>query len=62
MARKRPQLKVVAHYMVIDGEKVQINPYETDLPDRCKLALAEMATGHKYELVDPDDESEAVNA
>lgn len=49
--RKRPQLKVVGHYMMIDGKKTQIDPFKTNLPDRCKLALAEMVTGQKYELV-----------
>lgn len=49
--RQRPQLKVVAHYMMVDGEKVPIDPVKTNLPDRCKLALAETMTGQKYELV-----------
>lgn len=49
--RKRPELKVVGHYMMVNGEKVEIDPLKTNLPDRCKVALAEMATGKKYELV-----------
>lgn len=52
---KRKQLKVVGDYMMINGEKVKINPFETDLPDRCKLLLAELETGHKYELVERSD-------
>lgn len=50
--RKRPTLKVVAHYMMIDGEKTEIDPAKTDLPDRCKLVLAEMMTGQKHELLE----------
>ncbi|MED1850315.1 hypothetical protein P4V33_01485 [Brevibacillus borstelensis] len=49
---KRPQIKVVAHFMEIDGARVKVDPFQTDLPDRCKLALAEMTTGQKYELVE----------
>lgn len=54
MRKRRPELKVVGHYMIINGEKVKIDPLKTDLPDRCKLALAEMITGQKYELVESD--------
>lgn len=49
--RRQPRLKVVGHYMMIDGQKKQIDPLKTNLPDRCKLAWAEMVTGQKYELV-----------
>jgi hypothetical protein len=52
MRKQRPKLVIVANYMMINGEKVEIDPAETNLPDRCKLALAEMITGQKYELVD----------
>ncbi|GAC41689.1 hypothetical protein [Paenibacillus popilliae] len=48
---ERPQLKLVGHYMIINGERFEIDPSKTDLPNRCKLALAEMATGKKYEFV-----------
>lgn len=37
--------------MIIDGERVEINPAETDLPDRCKLVVAEAMTGQKFKLV-----------
>ncbi|MCG6197242.1 hypothetical protein FOI68_20470 [Brevibacillus sp. LEMMJ03] len=50
--RKRPQIKVVAHYMLIDGKEVEIDPFKTDLPDRCKLVLAEIATGRQLKLVE----------
>ncbi|KKX54440.1 hypothetical protein [Brevibacillus borstelensis] len=50
--RKRPTIKIVAEYMMIDGKKVEIDPFQTDLPDRCKLAIAEMTTGQKYELAE----------
>lgn len=51
-SHKRPQIKIVAEYMMINGEKVEIDPFKTDLPDRCKLALAEICTGQKFELVE----------
>jgi hypothetical protein len=51
---KRPPLRIVAEYMMIDGKKIEIDPTQTDLPDRCKLALAEMMTGQKYELVEKE--------
>lgn len=51
---KRPPLRIVAHYMMIDGKKVEIDPFQTNLPDRCKLALAEMMTGQKYKLVEEE--------
>lgn len=50
MRKHRPTLKVIAHYMIVDGQKVEIDPFQTDLPDRCKLALMEMVTGQRYEL------------
>ncbi|BFH15017.1 hypothetical protein WJ0W_004568 [Paenibacillus melissococcoides] len=50
---ERIQLKVVAHYVLVDGDKrVEVDPATTNLPDRCKLALAEMITGQKYELTE----------
>ncbi|MED2133164.1 hypothetical protein ABEZ21_04110 [Brevibacillus porteri] len=54
MRKKRPQLRIVAHYMMINGEKVAIDPAKTDLPDRCKLLMAEMITGQMFVLVDRD--------
>lgn len=47
---KRKKLKIVAHYMINDGDRVLIDPYKTDLPDRCKLAIAEISTGNNYEF------------
>ncbi|ETK29928.1 hypothetical protein ERIC1_1c34870 [Paenibacillus larvae subsp. larvae DSM 25719] len=52
MRVKRPKLKIVAHYMVIDGKQTEIDPTKTNLPDRCKLAYAEMVTGKKLVLVE----------
>lgn len=52
MPRKRPKLKIVTHYMLIDGKKKIVNPMETNLPDRCKLALAEIVTGRKHKLIE----------
>lgn len=48
---KRRKLKLVGEYMMIGGERVLIDPYKTDLPDRCKLALAEISTGKKFEFI-----------
>jgi hypothetical protein len=38
--------------MRVDGELVPINPSETNLPDRCKLAFAEMSTGQPHRLIE----------
>lgn len=43
-------LRLGGHYTLIDGEPVEINPLETSLPTRCKLALAEMATGQPHRV------------
>lgn len=47
---KRKKLRVVGHYMMDGDTRVLINPYKTDLPDRCKLAIAEINTGKKFEF------------
>ncbi|WP_438351552.1 hypothetical protein ACP8HI_13455 [Paenibacillus sp. FA6] len=57
MRKEKPKLRIGSHFMIINGEKVEIDPSKTDLPDRCKLAWAEMITGNKYELVAKDDTS-----
>lgn len=49
--KTRPILKVVNDLMEIGGEVVIINPEKTALPDLCKLALAEMVTGDRHEIV-----------
>jgi hypothetical protein len=52
LGRKRVQYKF-RHFKIIDGEKVEFNPYEDEaLADRCKLAMAYMATGKRYTLVE----------
>ena len=51
MRKQRPKLRIVTDYMMVDGERVEIDPHKTDLPGRCKLALAEMVTGQKWMLV-----------
>ncbi len=53
--RARPKIEVVAHYMEINGELVEIDPAKTDLPDRCKLVIVEAITGQKCRLVDPGE-------
>lgn len=48
--KRRKQLRVIAHYMMDGENRVLIDPYKTDLPDRCKLVLAEIITGTKCEI------------
>lgn len=51
----RPQLKIASVYMMMDGKRVPIDPFDpahSDLQARCKLAWAEMTTGQLYELVE----------
>jgi hypothetical protein len=48
---KRPKLQVVGHYRMVDGIKVKIDPFNTDLPDRCKLIVSEIVTGQTCSLV-----------
>lgn len=50
--RKKSQLRVVGHYMIIDGRKIPIDPRKhEELAKRCKLAWTEMVTGQKCEIV-----------
>ena len=48
--KKREPLRLGGHYVMVDGEPLVINPLETSLPTRCKLALAEMATGQPHRV------------
>lgn len=58
--KPRPELKIVANYMMIDGELKEIDPFNTPgLPERCLMVLAEIMTGCKCELVDKKDTGEA---
>jgi len=50
--QKRPEIVVVGHYVVIGGEKRSFDLLHSNLPDRCKQAIAEMVSGKKYELVE----------
>lgn len=50
--RKRQQFYLIGHFMIIDGKEVEIDPVKTDLPDRCLLAIGEMTTGKKCELIE----------
>lgn len=52
MRKQRTNLIVTGHFMMIDGGKVEIDPFKTDLPARCKLALAEIRTGKKHEIIE----------
>lgn len=49
---KQKKKFVVRVFMLVDGQEVMVDPQNTDLPDRCKLALAEMTTGQKHEFVE----------
>lgn len=49
--RKRPNLRITGHYRIINGEIVEIDPFATDIPDRCKLILAEIMTEKKVTFV-----------
>lgn len=49
MKKERPEIVIIADYMMINGELVEIDPLKTDIPDRCKLIMAELLTGNKYE-------------
>jgi hypothetical protein len=49
--KEREPLRLGGHYARINGEVVEIDPTKTDLPIRCKLALAEMATGIPHKVV-----------
>jgi len=44
--RERKEIKIVGHYMMINGKKKEIDPLNTNLPDRCKLALVKMGRGY----------------
>lgn len=56
--RKRPKLRIGGHYRIINGEIVEIDPFVTDIPDRCKLILAEIMTGKKVTFVNKPLEEE----
>lgn len=43
--KQREPIQLGGHFMRINGELVEIDPLQTNLPLRCKLALAEMMTG-----------------
>lgn len=47
---RRPKLKIVAHFAIVEGNKVEIDPAQTNLPDRCKVAIAEITSGYKCEV------------
>lgn len=51
--KERPQLRIVADYISLDGNLVQIDPINTKLPDLCKVAMAEMISGQSHEIVIP---------
>lgn len=54
MGRSKKQqepLRLSGHYAKIGGEVIQIDPSKTDLPIRCKIAIAEIATGVPHRIV-----------
>ena len=48
--KKREPLQIGGHYARVNGEVVSIDPLDTDLPIRCKLALAEIMTGQLHRV------------
>lgn len=46
--KKREPLQMGGHYATVNGEVISIDPLQTSLPIRCKLALAELTTGHLH--------------
>lgn len=56
--KPRPQLRIVGHYRMIDGIKTAIDPFKTDIPDRCKLVVAEIATGQKLSFAENEPDGE----
>jgi hypothetical protein len=50
MAKRKNQepLRDAGHFMRVNGELVSIDPFKTNLPERCKLAMAEMMTGRPH--------------
>ncbi|MFC8686372.1 hypothetical protein [Brevibacillus porteri] len=50
MRKERKKLKIVGHFMTDGVNKFEIDPTKGDLPDRCKLAWAEMMSGLPHEL------------
>ena len=54
MGKEKKRLRIGKHYMMVGSEKVEIDPTKGDLPDRCKVAYAEMLTGDTYELEDDE--------
>lgn len=48
--------------MLIDGKEVEIDPFKTNLPDRCKQALTEIVTGHPCRFVDNGVDNQTDNA
>lgn len=48
--KKRKEFTVRV-FVLVDGKEVEADLKDTKLSDRCKLAIAEMITGQKHELV-----------
>lgn len=61
--RERPELRIVGHYMMIEGKQVEIDPIKTpelwqQLRDRCKQVFAEILL-NKIEQLTQNNEVEA---
>lgn len=56
---KTSGMRIVSEYIVVDGEKREIDLSSTDLPLRCKLAWAEMVTGKRHVVANPDDSAKS---
>ena len=49
--RVRPQLRIGGFYILVNGERVEVDPFKGDFPDRFKKIWAEAMLGCKVELV-----------
>jgi hypothetical protein len=49
--KEREPIRLGGHYMNVNGEVVKIDPLTTNLPGRCKVAIAEMTTGQPHVLI-----------
>lgn len=45
---------IIRCFVMVDGKKVALDMKNTNLADRCKLALVEMVTGQRCEFEQSD--------
>lgn len=49
--KKQTKKYTFRHFIIVDGAKKEINPLESDIADKCNLAIAYMVTGKEHVLV-----------